>query len=555
LLDWHFTTDRLLLDDLILRIRLSDDSGIVHESAPPIFGVSGRARLELSGIKPWWPRGKGSPHLYDLTLELIDPTGSLLAQAHTRIGIRTIVLDRTDVTSMEKPGEFVFIVNGEKTFVLGTNWVPLDCLHSRDARFVKLTFDLLVDLNCNMVRCWGGNVYEDHAFFDLCDQHGVMVWQDFALACAIYPEDEEFIAAIRREAEQIVTKLRNHPSLAVWAGNNEIDEAFEGSGMGLNPNDDRISREVLPRIVQRLDPKRPYLPSSPYHSCAFFEAGGDGLRQSPEQHLWGYRDHFKHDYFYETAAHFVSEVGYHGCPDRRSLEQFIDADHLWPWQNNPQWLAHAVLPHPKETHRYSYRIPLMANQIRNMFAFEPDNLDDFVLASQIFQAECKKFFIERMRAGKWRRTGILWWNLRDGWPIISDAVVDYYGRKKIAYEYIRRVQQNLCMMIVEGKSRTPTVVAVNETRSEQSIELSVRDHDSGRVLLHDRKVVPANGRLEFGELPPSATAALWLIEWNAGAHGGMNHYLAGNAPFNFGQYRKWLTALRLPVNVGPVRSI
>jgi beta-mannosidase len=551
LLDWHFITDRLLVDDLVLHIRLMDGPETVYEHKPPIFGVSGRARLELSDISFWWPRGKGDPHLYRLVVDLLDPGGSVLDTSTTRVGIRTIVLDRTDVTSIEKPGEFVFIVNGHKTFALGTNWVPLDCLHSRDPQFLKSTFDLMLDLNCNMVRCWGGNVYEDHAFFDLCDEHGVMVWQDFALACAVYPEDEAFIKSMRIEAEHIVTKLRNHASLALWAGNNEIDEAFEGSGMGVNPNDDHISREVLPRVVQRLDPKRAYLPSSPYHSRAFFEAGGDGLRQSPEQHLWGYRDHFKHDYFYQTAAHFVSEVGYHGCPDRRSLEQFIDADHLWPPQNNDQWLAHATIPHLKEL-RYGYRIGLMSHQIRHMFGSEPDNLDDFVLASQIFQAECKKFFIERMRAEKWRRTGVLWWNLRDGWPIISDAIVDYYGRKKLAYQYIKRVQQDVCVMIVEGPLRQPMLVAVNETLSDCALDLSVADSDSQMPLRKTCIVIPANGRIDLGQMPTPKAAALWLIRWDGnGIADGMNHFLAGGAPFDFNQYMSWLNALKLPPEPHP----
>jgi len=277
------------------------------------------------------------------------------------------------------------------------------------------------------------------------------------------------------------------------------------------------------------------------------------LRQAPEQHLWGYRDQYKHEYFYQSAAHFVSEVGYHGCTDRRTLERFLDADHLWPWKDNDQWLTHATIPHPRETYRYGYRIPLMANQIRNMFGLEPDNLDDFILASQIFQAECKKFFIERMRCGKWQRTGVLWWNLRDGWPIISDAVVDYYGIKKLAYEYIRRVQQDVCVMVAPPAQGAPRLVAVNETREGQAGQVRIRDVDGG-VLYDGGFSIAANGIVDLGALPLAMRPAMWLIEWTlADGTRAMNHYLAGGTPFDYPQYRKWLAALKIPTDVGPQR--
>ena len=552
LVDWNFTTDRLSVDNLTLRVRLSDERGVLHESTPPIFGTSGRARIDLVNVRPWWSRGRGEPHLYDLHLDLIDPAGKVVATHSERVGVRTIVLDRSDVTTPDGDGEFVFRINGEKTFIHGTNWVPLDAVHSRDPQFLQSTFDLVVQLNCNMIRCWGGNVYEDHAFFDLCDRHGILVWQDFALACAIYPEDDAFLATMRREAEHIVTKFRNHASLALWAGNNEIDEAFEGSGLRQDPNLDRISREVLPQVVRRLDPNRPYLPSSPYHSTAFFAAGGDGLRQSPEQHLWGYRDQYKHQYFFDTAAHFISEVGYHGCPCRETLAQFLDADHLWPWEGNDQWLTHAAIPHPLDK-RYGYRVPLMASQIRNMFGIVPDNLDDFILASQIFQAECNKFVIERMRCGKWRRTGVLWWNLRDGWPIISDAVVDYYDRKKLAYEYIRRVQADVCVMVTEPQAGPHELIVANETAQVQSGVVRVHDCDSARVLYEGPFSVEANANIMIAELAQTPTAAMWIIDWTLSPSeiGARNHFLAGPHPFKLSQYRGWLKRLAIPAGIGP----
>jgi len=436
----------------------------------------------------------------------------------------------------------VFVVNGEKVFVKGSNWVPLDSLHSRDRQLLPEAFALAVDLNCNMLRCWGGNVYEDHDFFELCDRNGLMVWQDFALACAIYPQTDDFAAEIREEATAVVRKLRNHPSLALWAGNNEIDDAYTGwFGVKLDPNTDRLSRQVLPEVVRACDPMRDYLPSSPYHSPELVKAGGDS-HLKPEDHLWGPRDDYKGNFYTSSPAHFVSETGYHGCPDRRSLEQMMEPGSVWPWQNNEQWLTHAVRPHPSMT-GYNYRIPLMAKQTAVLFATVPENLDDFILASQVSQAEADKFFIELSRMAKWHRTGILWWNVRDCWPIISDAVVDYYGRKKLAYRYIRRVQANVCAMCGEPEAGRHPLVIVNDTLTEVKGRVAVRDADSRQTVFESDFRVGRNGREKVGSLPQAAQPAMWLIEWTVGDQTFQNHYLAGPRPFKLDDYKRWLKSL------------
>ena len=392
--DWDFVTDRLDIDDLLVRIRLTRNGRDVHSSEHPVMSVHGRTMLELDNVEFWWPRGSGDQPLYDVTVELLDQ--NVIDTYRGAIGIRTINLMRTPITTAESPGEFVFVVNGEKIFVKGTNWVPLDALHSRDSQHMKATCEMMADLNCNMVRCWGGNVYEDHEFFDFCDRNGVMVWQDFALSCAIYPQDDDFARRIRYEAAVIVKKLRNHASLALWAGNNEIDEIYSWGGFKLDPNTDHISRKVLAEVVRQLDPMRDYLPSSPYRSPEIMQHEADPYYLKPEDHLWGPRDNFKGPFYTGSPANFVSEIGYHGCPDPASLAEMMDPDYLWPWQDNEQWLTKAVRPHPDET-AYNYRIQLMSSQIEVVFDALPDNLNDYALASQISQAEAKKFFIERWR--------------------------------------------------------------------------------------------------------------------------------------------------------------
>ena len=541
--DWNFAAASFDIDRWQVRLTLSREGRTAYQATRPVLTTHDRLQAEVGQAELWWPRGYGSQPLYDLSLELVDGGGQVLDAWRQQVGLRTVKLLRTDVTLPEKPGEFAFAVNGEKIFVKGSNWVPLDALHSRDKQHLQGALGMIADLNCNMLRCWGGNVYEDHDFFELCDRGGFLVWQDFALACALYPQTDAFAEEIRVEAEAVVRKLRNHPSLALWAGNNEIDDACSGwFGIRLDPNTDRLSRHVLPEVTRQFDPCRDYLPSSPYHSPALIQAG-DAKHLMPEDHLWGPRDDFKGKFYTTSPAHFVSETGYHGCPDRKSLEQMMDPAHVWPWQDNEQWLTHAVRPHPNMT-SYNYRIPLMAKQTAVLFAAVPENLDDFVLASQVSQAEADKFFIELSRMRKGQRNGILWWNLRDGWPIISDAVVDYYGRKKLAYGFIKRVQADVCAMCCEPENGRHEIVVVNDTLAPADGRVTVRDADSGRALLEADYRAGRNGRTVAGSVPAAGQPTMWLIEWTAGGKTYKNHYLAGPRPFKLDNYKRWLKSLQ-----------
>lgn len=535
--NWNIVTTERQTDAWQLEVELSREGKPVYRSMHPVLNLVGQQHLRLENVDLWWPRGSGEQALYTATLRLI---GEGVIATHTsRIGIRTVKLERSDTTDAQGSGQFRFVVNGRPIYCRGTNHVPLDSLHSRDPRHIANMIGMLADLNCNMVRCWGGNVYEDHAFFDGCDQQGILVWQDFALACAIYPQTASFAEEIRREAESVVRKLRNHPSLALWAGNNEIDQAYNWSGLGRDPNEDLLSRVTLPDVCRRLDPFREYLPSSPYISPALYKMG-DLHHHSPEDHLWGPRDDFKGPYYSTSNAHFVSEIGYHGCPDRKTMEAMIPAASLWPWQDNDAWLTPCVRPHPQATN-YNYRIPLMAKQIRVLFDRDPADLDEFILASQASQAEALKYFIEKWRMEKGRRTGMLWWNMRDGWPVISDAIVDYFGRRKLAYEVVKRVQADACVSIAEPVQGTHSVVAVNDGGSDVSLDIVIRDVDSGEVRLRTRASAKADAATRIATLPASDVAAMWEIQWGFGR----NHYLAGPRPFDLQQYGRWLAALGL----------
>ena len=541
---WDIASEQWPLDAWSIRVSVAEagQTKEIAEKSVPVLSTHGFIRCELEDVDLWWPRGYGEAALYDVRLELLDEQGGAWAQWQTRYGFRTVKLEMTDCTNGDGEGAFGFVVNGEKIFVKGSNWVPLDAFHSRDATRLDETLDLVVDLNCNMIRCWGGNVYESEAFFRRCDEAGVMVWQDFAFACALYPQTAAFHEKVEREAEAIIPLLRNHPSLVLWVGNNEIDAFYTFAKPTCDPNvDDQISRVVLATACRRLDPARQYLPSSPYFSPGLWSMGAPHEAR-PEDHLWGPRNDFKGSYYMSSNAHFVSEIGYHGCPAISSLKRMMTPENLWPWQDNDEWLTHAIRPQPRGT-AYIHRIALMAQQIRVLFGEVPDTLDDFVFASQVSQAEALKFFVERFRIGKGRRSGILWWNVRDGWPQISDAVVDYYGARKLAYHVVKRIQQDVCVMCDEPEGGKHEVVVVNDTLRPVAVEITI--HCGADSLLRESVVVPANGRIHVGTVPTSEAPVLYRIEWRGEGVISRNHYLAGSRPFEVAACREWYEKLAL----------
>jgi len=551
LLDWQFSTDYPTVDKLKMEVSLKRNGKQIYENTYPLFTYGKRQEIELDNVDFWWPRGYGDPALYDATLRIVDKDGKVLDENKQKIGIRTIRLVRSEVVTPENPGEFVFLVNGEKIFVRGTNWVPLDAFHSRDKTHVKAAIDMIVDLNCNMIRCWGGNVYEDHQFFDLCDENGIMVWQDFSFAGTPYSQDPAFLEQVRKEAINVVLKLRVHPSLALWCGNNEIDYYFiKLLSRPVDPKYDKISRDVLPHVIWEYDPLRDYLPSSPYCSeeCFKYQQNGLNFSAMPQVHLWGPRGYYKASFYTDVKAHFVSEIGYHGCPNRVSLEKMFDPEDVYPWTDgwkwNDEWQTKAVRPHPDIT-AHDERNDLMINQVKALFGECPKDLDQFIFTSQTVQAEAMKYFVEFWRMGKFDRTGIIWWNLRDGWPIISDAIVDYYNSKKLAYYYIRQVQHNACVMIGDAQEGHHPVVAVNDTREAKSGTVTVRDADSGKTLFTGSFEIPVNGKTVVGYIPEQEGQAMWLIDYSVGNEKYTNHYLLGTAPFKLTDYQRWYKSLNI----------
>ena len=528
-------------DDLEIDIHGSSGDSTFTARRPLLFDA-GVVPILVDGARRWWPRGRGDQSLYEVAVRLLRG-GRAIDGVRLRHGIRTVGLERTSVTDEAGSGQFRFVVNGEPLFVLGTNWVPLDAYHSRDAARLAAVLDAVTEIGCNMIRCWGGNVYESDAFFDACDERGILVWQDFAMACAIYPQDDAFQAELRREVRAVVRRLRQHPCLALWAGDNECDQKRVRVREGLDPDTNVLTRGVIPGVLREEDPSRPYLPSSPLIDRT---AAVAGERYLPEDHLWGPRYDAKAPYFTESLAHFASEIGFMGAPAVSSLRRFLTPGRLWPYAGNPEWLLHATSPLPGlDVH--DYRVDLMARQIRALFGSVPDSLEDFVLASQLAQAEFLKFVVDRFRAGKWRRTGIIWWNIADGWPQFSDALVDYYGVRKLAFEVLRQCQAPIAIVVGEPESGWHQVAVVNDRREPASVSYAIRDLDSGGVVLRGATTVPGDAVAQVGAIAATPDRRYLTLEWNTGTDTDRGHYLAGPRPFDLRQLARWAEADGLPI--------
>ncbi len=385
----------------------------------------------------WWPWNVGRPDLYHLAVKAV-VNGSIEDECRTKFGIRSVEL----VQEPQSDGgtSFMFAINGRKVYAKGTNWIPGDAIFARmTRRKYRELIDLALDNNCNMLRIWGGGIYEDPYFYRLCDERGIMVWQDFMFTCADYPEDEEFLSEVRREAERVVADLRNHPSIVLWCGDNEVDAGRTWRGIASMEN--AINRGVLPEVCARLDPTRPYIQSSPFSPSGDPDANS---RTEGDCHNWHHGTSYRDEVYAKDSCRFVSEIGHLSIPWPESVRRFIPEPDLWPPENRA-WDFHFGTVERVETHRRE-----RLNEAIAAFGFErPNNLEGYAALTQLIQALAYKEWMEHYRRRKPLCGGSLYWNLYDNWPQFSDAAVDYYQNPKIAYYYVGRAFSNLLVSLEE----------------------------------------------------------------------------------------------------------
>lgn len=404
------------------------DGRVAARRAVKLAPGTNRFALKLGVPNPqlWWPAGMGAQRLYTLRARLL-LDGRAADERTARYGLRTIELRQQP----DRWGKsFTFVVNGVPVFAKGANWIPADAFPARVTRErYRQLLESARDANMNMLRVWGGGYYESEDFYELCDELGLLVWQDFMFACSMYPAGEEFLRSVREEAVYNVRRLRNHPSVALWCGNNEVETAWHHWGWKQNLPaklwDDylKIFHGVLPEVVAEHDSSRAYWPSSPSSNL---EEDADS-QATGDVHYWEVWHASKPFSEYETQhPRFMSEYGFQSFPLIETVNAYtIPSDHDI---QSPVMLAHQK--HPR------------GNQLIREYMLreypEPKDFESFLYVSQVLQAEGIRVGAEHLRRQMPHNMGSLYWQLNDCWPVASWSSVDYFGRWKALQYYARR---------------------------------------------------------------------------------------------------------------------
>ncbi len=415
--------------------------------------VDRAARLELpmADPAPWWPRGYGDPVRHDVVIRLVG-TGQEL---HRRVGFRHVTLD----TTPDAWGRScTLVVNGQAVFARGANWVPDDLLLSRmtPARYAARVTQA-VQAEMTMLRVWGGGTYEDEAFYEACDEAGLLVWQDFAFACAAYPEDEPFAGEVAAEAREQVRRLASHPCIVVWNGSNETLLGWADWGwperVGTRAWGEVYYRGILPDIVAQEDPGTPYVPSSPFSTTPGVGPNVDGEGST---HLWDQWNLLDHTTYRDHVPRFAAELGFQAPPTWRTLTGALSLD---PRRLTPT--SPALASRQKQSGGMTHLLRRLDGHVPDPDALVED-LDDWLWATQLNQADALRTGAEHLR-GHWPRTaGCLVWQLNDAWPGISWSLIDHDGRPKPALYAVQRAFAPR-LVTLQPRDGATAVVLVNDT--------------------------------------------------------------------------------------------
>ncbi|GAA3726504.1 beta-mannosidase [Spinactinospora alkalitolerans] len=458
--------------------------------------------LDVPDVRLWWPAGYGDQPLYDLDVALVraDASGAVLDSASRRIGFRTITVD-TEPDEIGTP--FTVVVNGTPIFVKGANWIPDDHFLTRiTRRRLARRVDQAVGAHMNMLRVWGGGIYETEDFYDVCDERGVLVWQDFPLACASYPEEEPLRSEIEAEARENVARLASHASLALWNGGNEnlwgfMDwgwrERLAGRTWGLG-----YYTELLPRIVAELDPTRFYAEGSPYSPGFPLDRMHPNDQDHGSRHEWRVWNEVDYTAYRDHVPRFCSEFGFQGPPTWATLTTWVHDDPMTP--TSPGFLLHqkAEDGSGKLDRGLAPHLPA------------PETFEDWHWATQLNQARAVAFGIEHFRSWWPRTAGAIVWQLNDCWPVTSWAAVDGDERRKPLWYGLRHAYAPRLLTLQPGDGRL-ALVAVNDddrpwtgpVRIERrtfggavldtaKIELTVAPRSAARFALADSLLTPAD---------------------------------------------------------------
>jgi beta-mannosidase len=428
----------------------------------------------------WWPNGLGAHFVYTFQVQLL-ANGRLIDQKSTRTGVRLLELRQQPDESGKT---FTFYINGTPVFAKGANWIPAD---SFPTRITKAKYRQLVasarDANMNMLRVWGGGIYESDDFYDACDEMGILVWQEFMFACSMYPATPEFLENVRHEAIDNVTRLRNHPSIVIWCGNNEIETGWQHWGWkqalpaSLWDDYKKIFHGVLAEVTAAFDPSRPYWPSSPSSNL---EDDPDSERMG-DVHYWQvWHAAAPFSEYEKQHPRFMSEYGFQSFPQ-------IDTVKTYTLATERDIQSTVMLAHQRHPR---------GNQLIREYMLreypEPKDFESFLYVSQVLQAEGIRTGAEHLRRIMPHNMGSLYWQMDDCWPVASWSSIDYYGRWKALQYYARRFYTNLLITphVEEGTLKF-YVVSDYTQAAPAKVHVALRDFDGHVLKSFDREVTLA----------------------------------------------------------------
>jgi beta-mannosidase len=416
-------------------------------------------QLNIKNPKLWWTHDLGTPFLYKLEI-LFLKNDEVIQRKKLKFGLRDIQL----IKKKDNWGEsFYFKLNGVPLFAKGANWIPIDSFIPRGKKeeLYKRNLNDAKASNMNMLRVWGGGIYEDDKFYQLCDELGILLWQDFPFACAIYPYHQEFIDKVKQEAIENIVRLRNHPSLALWCGNNEIEYLWrillinsniKGKEKAYREGYLKLFEDILPKLVNKYDPQRNYWPSSPSNGFTKGKLGriNSNSPKKGDSHYWGVWHGGKSFSSYRRFnSRFMSEFGFESFPSIKTIKSFSTPD---SFQINSKIMEN----HQKNPDGNDKILKYMKKRFNI-----PKDFQKKIILSQITQAEAIEYGVKHWRSKRnnFHCMGSLYWQLNDCWPVASWSSVDYFGRWKALHYFAKRFYQNIigCVFEKRGNLKIYTV--------------------------------------------------------------------------------------------------
>jgi beta-mannosidase len=441
--------------------------GVNHISFPFVIA---RPRL-------WWPNGLGAQPLYEFKAKLLID-GQVVDEVTARTGLRSVELRRNRDASGKS---FTFVINGVPIFAKGANWIPADSFPTRisKAKYRQL-LESARDANMNMLRVWGGGIYERDDFYELCDELGILIWQDFMFGCSLYPGDGPFLDNVRQEAIDNVKRLRNHPSIVIWVGNNEIESGWFHWGwkekLPAKLWDDylKIFYKLLPEVCGSLDPSRPYWPSSPSSNL---EDDNESARMG-DSHYWQvWHASLPFSEYAKQFPRFMSEYGFQSFPEIETVNTYTlpeDRD-----IQSPVMLAHQRHPRGNQ---------LVREYMLREYS-EPKDFESFLYVSQVLQAEGIKLGAEHLRRIKPHNMGSLFWQLNDCWPVASWSSIDYTGRWKALQYYARRFYDDVLVSPLQDNGNIYAFVVSDRLGPAAAVlKLTLIDFDGNNLWSEQRDI-------------------------------------------------------------------